>query len=118
MEFTSIFIALIVAAPSVGAFTIQTSPRIHHSALSAVGIFFGTSTGSTQEAAELIVATFPKGDAVGPIDIDDVKEELAEEFAKYDALIVGKNDIYLFCGFLRALVTSFSFNTAFLHHHE
>ena len=86
--------------------------------MAKVGIFFGTSTGHTEEAAELIAATFPKGDAVGPIDIDDVKEELAEEFAKYDALIVGKNDIYLFCGFLRALVTSFSFNTAFLHHHE
>lgn len=101
MKFTSTLVVLIVTVPSVRAFTIRTSSRTSHSALSAVGIFFGTSTGSTQEAAELIAASFPKGDAVGPIDIDDVKEELAEEFAKYDALIVGKHYL-LFCGFVGA----------------
>ena len=53
----------------------------------AVGVFFGTSTGSTQEAAELIASKIP--DAVGPIDIDSIKKNLAEEFDKYDALIVG-----------------------------
>jgi flavodoxin I len=56
-------------------------------ALEAVAVFFGTSTGSTQEAAELIASKIP--DAVGPIDIDSIKKNLAEEFAKYDALVVG-----------------------------
>eukprot|EP01082_Thalassiosira_pseudonana_P004809 g4461.t1 g4461 contig15:1077699-1078718(+) len=53
-----------------------------------VGVFFGTSTGSTEEAAELIVSEF--GDvAAGPIDIDGVAGSVAKEFAKYDALVVG-----------------------------
>lgn len=52
-----------------------------------VGVFFGTSTGSTEEAAELIVSEF--GDvAAGPIDIDGVAGSVAKEFAKYDALVV------------------------------
>ena len=52
-----------------------------------VGIFFGTSTGSTQEAADLISAAF--GDeASEPIDIEEV-DSVADEFSKYDALLVG-----------------------------
>lgn len=55
--------------------------------LDAIGIFFGTSTGSTQEAADLISAEFGDG-ASEPIDIEEV-ESVANEFAKYDSLIVG-----------------------------
>ena len=55
--------------------------------LDAIGIFFGTSTGSTQEAADLISAEFGD-DASEPIDIEEV-ESVANEFAKYDSLIVG-----------------------------
>lgn len=52
-----------------------------------VGIFFGTSTGSTQEAADLISAAF--GDAsTDPIDIEEV-DSVADEFSKHDALILG-----------------------------
>ena len=55
--------------------------------LDAIGIFFGTSTGSTQDAADLISAEFGDG-ASEPIDIEEV-ESVANEFAKYDSLIVG-----------------------------
>jgi len=53
-----------------------------------VGIFFGTSTGSTQEAADLISAAFGDEAASEPIDIEEV-DSVADEFSKYDALIVG-----------------------------
>ena len=53
-----------------------------------VGIFFGTSTGNTESVADLISAEF--GDVASePIDIDSVSGKLADEFAKYNALIVG-----------------------------
>eukprot|EP01083_Nonionella_stella_P087609 243800_1 len=54
----------------------------------SIGIFFGTSTGSTEEAAHLISAEF--GDAASePIEIDEVQGSLAAEFAKFDSLVVG-----------------------------
>lgn len=37
----------------------------------------------------MIASQFEDGEAVGPIDIDEVKNSLAAEFDKYDALIVG-----------------------------
>lgn len=89
MKFTFALVMSMIVVPTAGAFAIRTASRPKPTALPAVGIFFGTSTGHTEEAAELIAATFPKGDAVGPIDIDHVKN-LADEFAKYDALIVGE----------------------------
>ena len=53
-----------------------------------VGIFFGTSTGNTEEAARLIAAEF--GDvAAGPFDIDGVQGKLSDVFAKFDSLVVG-----------------------------
>ena len=55
---------------------------------SLVGIFFGTSTGSTQEVADLISAAFGDEAASEPIDIEEV-DSVADEFAKHDALIVG-----------------------------
>ena len=54
---------------------------------SLVGIFFGTSTGSTQEAADLISAAFGDDAASEPIDIEEV-DSVADEFSKYDALVV------------------------------
>jgi len=56
--------------------------------LYAIGVFFGTSTGSTEDAAYLLVDELGD-DAVGPIDIDSIQGSVAKEFAKYDALIVG-----------------------------
>mmetsp|Transcript_4411 Transcript_4411/g.8906 ORF Transcript_4411/g.8906 Transcript_4411/m.8906 type:complete len:180 (+) Transcript_4411:99-638(+) len=54
-----------------------------------VGIFFGTSTGSTEEAAHLIATEFGSDVATGPFEIDEVQGSVADEFAKYDSLIVG-----------------------------
>lgn len=57
-------------------------------ALEAVGIFFGTSTGSTEEVADLIKEKFGD-DAEGPFDIETLEGPVKESFEKYDALIVG-----------------------------
>lgn len=83
-------IAAVLASSS--SFTVV--PHLHHvsskssSALNLVGIFFGSSTGSTEEAAELIKSEFGD-DAEGPIEIDEIQGSVAEQFAKYDALVVG-----------------------------
>jgi len=54
----------------------------------SIGVFFGTSTGSTEEAALLIAAEFGES-ASEPIEIDEVQGSVAAEFAKYDNLVVG-----------------------------
>eukprot|EP00978_Attheya_sp_CCMP212_P003830 scaffold8131_cov48-Attheya_sp.AAC.3 len=51
-----------------------------------VGIFFGTSTGSTEQAAYLIEEEFG-ADADGPFEIDGIQGSVAAEFAKYDSLV-------------------------------
>ncbi len=82
---------LFVFLPVVLGFTVRPVTVSHSSfktQLDAVGIFFGTSTGNTESVAELISAEFGD-DASEPIDIDSVQGKLADEFAKYDALIVG-----------------------------
>lgn len=53
-----------------------------------VGIFFGTSTGSTEEAAQLLSEAFGSGVASEPIDIDGV-DDVAAELGKYPALVCG-----------------------------
>ena len=54
-----------------------------------VGVFFGTSTGSTEEVAYAISEQFGSDVASEPIEIDGVADSVASEFAKYDALVVG-----------------------------
>lgn len=53
-----------------------------------VGIFFGTSTGSTGEVADMIKKELGD-DADGPFDIETLEGSLQENFGKYAALIVG-----------------------------
>jgi len=53
-----------------------------------VGIFFGTSTGSTEEVADLIKEELGD-DAEGPFDIETLEGSVKSSFEKYDALIVG-----------------------------
>ncbi|GAX09517.1 flavodoxin I [Fistulifera solaris] len=56
----------------------------------AVGIFYGTSTGSTSDAAELIYEAFGADVAAEPVDVDTLdKGALADAFGQHDALIVG-----------------------------
>lgn len=66
--------------PVIQTTTLYASPSI--------GIFFGTSTGSTEEAAHLISAEL--GDVASePIEIDEVQGSVAAQFAKFDSLVVG-----------------------------
>ncbi|KAL3789499.1 hypothetical protein HJC23_009735 [Cyclotella cryptica] len=83
---------LLISIPAASAFTTcvtsyqNTKPVLY--AEKPVGIFFGTSTGSTEEAARMIASEFG-ADAAGPFEIDSVQGSCAEEFTKYDALVVG-----------------------------
>jgi flavodoxin I len=56
--------------------------------MAAVGIFFGTSTGSTQEAADFIYEALGSDIAAEPEDIETL-EDVAAAFSAHDALIVG-----------------------------
>lgn len=90
-------IALFLCSWRAQAFTVNPSlpnGRAQQSASSAlemakIGLFFGTSTGSTEEAADLIAAEFGSDVLEGPIEIDTIQGSVAQEFAKHDALIVG-----------------------------
>lgn len=53
-----------------------------------IGVFFGTSTGSTEGVAEMIASEFGS-DADGPFEIDGIQGSVAKKFAEYDALVVG-----------------------------
>jgi len=54
----------------------------------SVGVFFGTSTGGTEDAAYLVSAAL--GDvASDPIDIDGSQGSLAVEFARFESLVCG-----------------------------
>ena len=74
-------------------------------ALNLVGIFYGTSTGSTEEAAQLIAQEFGQ-DAAGPFDIDSIQGKVGAEFGKFDALVVSLR-IHSICdGILRRSISS------------
>ena len=94
----SSFFLLLSAAASLKSSVVAFSPLPSNlptsSAVSAlfdtkVGIFFGTSTGSTEEVAYLISEEFGPDIASEPIEIDGVADSVASEFAKYGALVVG-----------------------------
>ena len=53
-----------------------------------VGIFFGTSTGSTETVADMIKQELGD-DADGPFDIETLEGSIQDNFGKYPALIVG-----------------------------
>jgi hypothetical protein len=58
-------------------------------AAAKVGIFYGTSTGSTQDVAHLIAAEFGPEVADSPVDIEEIKGGVAESFSRYQSLVVG-----------------------------
>jgi flavodoxin I len=72
------FVARLVRAPAQGLALDMAS----------VGIFYGTSTGSTQEVADLIKEAFGP-DAEGPFDVEALEGSVKGNFEKYDALVVG-----------------------------
>jgi len=59
-----------------------------HATKNKILIIYGTSTGSTEEVADLIAAEFGS-DAEGPVDIDGMNGSLAKKFEDFNALIVG-----------------------------
>lgn len=56
--------------------------------LAKVGIFFGTSTGSTEEVADLIKDALGD-DADGPFDVETLEGSVKDNFERYNSLIVG-----------------------------
>lgn len=56
--------------------------------MAQVGIFFGTSTGSTESVADMIKEQLGD-DADGPFDIEALEGSVQDNFGKYPALIVG-----------------------------
>jgi flavodoxin I len=87
----NLLIATLLSATSVWAFV----PRfggIRRAGvqldMSKVGIFFGTSTGSTETVADLLTEAFGD-DAEGPFDVDTLEGSLKDIFGKYDTLVVG-----------------------------
>jgi hypothetical protein len=111
MKALEIAMALAALAPSTRAFVIPrshdtatvqttiTTARTTTSTASAlfanVGIFFGTSTGSTEEVADLIKEEFGD-DADGPIDVERLEGSVKSNFEKYDALVVGSESLVFF----------------------
>lgn len=81
-----------VSAPTNFENDASLTQRIHRATLillaTKVGIFFGTSTGNTQNVADMIAAEFGD-DAEGPFDIDEFQGGVAKKFGEYDALVVG-----------------------------
>jgi len=69
-------------------------PRSHQRStlaldMASVGIFYGTSTGSTEDVADQIKEAFGDDDAAGPFDIDALEGSVKENFEKYDAVVCG-----------------------------
>ena len=92
-SFTLLAVATIT--PLTGAFFIRPTPSFTTTALPAVGIFFGTSTGNTEDVAIAIQEAYPE--AEGPFSIDEFEGELEQKFKKYvlersDAKIVETNE--------------------------
>jgi flavodoxin I len=55
-----------------------------------IGIFYGTSTGSTQTIADLLHQAFGPETSSEPIDVDTLEDStLAQAFAQHESLIVG-----------------------------
>jgi len=76
-----------VVNPQLGKRRLST-----HLDMAAVGIFYGTSTGSTQEVAEKIYQAFGPTVAAEPVDVDTLDPEgsaLGKAFGQHDALVVG-----------------------------
>lgn len=99
MKISSFFagaVALLLAAPTTVRAWIVPTPRaaVARSATTKlqaqVGIFYGTSTGSTMTCAEAIYEAFGPQVAAEPLDIETIEPgQVAAAFAEHDTLIVG-----------------------------
>jgi len=77
--------------PSVQGFRLASPLVRSPTGLDACGVFFGTSTGNTEEVADTLVAKIKElgFESPDPICVDNVVGSLSDEFAKYENLIVG-----------------------------
>jgi hypothetical protein len=90
----SIIVSLAGVIFSVGAFVIPQKHTAFPSVsldMAGVGIFYGTSTGSTEDVADRIKDAFGD-DADGPFDVDALEGSVTDNFEKYDAIICGKKE--------------------------
>ncbi len=88
-----ILFPLTAASFVIPSMTSNPSQRLPNpTSLFGIGLYYGTSTGNTEEVADQIVEAFNKvkgdGFCVSNV-IDDVTGSLGDEFAKHDAIIVG-----------------------------
>ena len=90
-----VLLASITDIPVADGFFVKSSSQIRKACstflpAAQVGIFYGTSTGSTQECADMIKAEFGEEIADGPFDIESVdSSELQTSLESYQALILG-----------------------------
>lgn len=76
---------------SIDAFVLPQHRHVVSSSsldMASVGIFFGTSTGSTEDVADQIKDALGD-DADGPFDVDALEGSVKENFEKYDAIVCG-----------------------------
>lgn len=91
MNFIFHTLLLATANFSIHAFVI---PQRRHAVstlsldMASVGIFYGTSTGSTEDVADQLKDAFGD-DADGPFDVDALEGTVKENFEKYDAIVCG-----------------------------
>ena len=93
-------VSAIARSPSRGGCSLAQKSRAGRGALvaaNAVGLFFGTTTGHTEEAADMIKEAW-SGDITDPTDISEVD---ISSLPDYDGLVVGgennpahENDYY------------------------
>ena len=80
---------LLTAGDSIHAFVVpQRSLSSLSLDMAKVGIFYGTSTGSTEDVADQIKDAFGD-DADGPFDVEALEGSVKDNFEKYDAIICG-----------------------------
>jgi len=76
---------------SIDAFVLPQRRHVISSSsldMASVGIFYGTSTGSTEDVADQIKDALGD-DADGPFDVDALEGSVKENFEKYDAIVCG-----------------------------
>ncbi len=87
----SALLLLATANFSIYAFVVPRRAHVVSSLsldMASVGIFYGTSTGSTEDVADQIKDAFGD-DADGPFDVDALEGSVKENFEKYDAIVCG-----------------------------
>jgi len=82
MKIQFVFVAILPSLASGFSLVTGNSPRAFSTALDSCKVYFGTTTGNTEKAAEYIA------EAAGTT-IEDIGDATTEEVLAYDSLIVG-----------------------------